>query len=143
MNKKQVISTAVAFAISLGGCSTQGSTFGMETTIGASQEFTREEIEEAMETAKETFKSFDDCDLIELTYQEQRSRSARKEYLREGKESMKGIEEEDVLVLLLKFKVGDRGINKSFKSETIYTNYRFIMVRDKSTQEWRTDGWRQ
>jgi hypothetical protein len=99
---KRIISflSIILVVFSLVGC---GRTNDATVTIGESENFSKKEINDAVECVKKKFRSFEGCNLTELWYDEDKSNTLVKDYLKYGRGS------ENVIVLMSNFNVNSAG----------------------------------
>ncbi|OIJ14570.1 hypothetical protein BKP37_08055 [Anaerobacillus alkalilacustris] len=64
-----------------------------------------------------------------------------KDYLKYGKGSLNGIKEENVIILLSNFDVNSSGGDGSFEPNSSESNWKWILIRDSKTDNWRVDDW--
>ena len=100
--------------------------------IGNSEKFNKEEIEAAVDCVKMRF-HFDDCELLRICYDEERSDTI----IGHGRHD--GLLNENVIVLLVDFKVALKHIG-SFTPGEIYPESHWVLIRDCEDDPWRIDG---
>lgn len=118
-----------------------GKVTNVQVSIEDSIKFSEEEINEAVIAVKEKFKDFQGSELTELWYSENKSNELTNEYMNYGKGSSNGITEENVIVLLSNFEVNSRGGDGSFEPNSTYSDWKWILVRDNDSDNWRVDDW--
>ncbi len=122
--------------------STQGGkTDNVVVTIEESDQFTEEELNEAIKAVKKKFRGFDGCEMTELWYSEKDSIKTIEGYLRSGGGSESGIKKENVVVLFSNFNVDSSGANNGFNPNSTYTDWNWILVRNSITNNWRVVDW--
>ena len=125
-----VIMVGTVFIVSqIVGCLRQGNTDHVVLEYGDSLKFSKAEIQAAADCVLEEFKSFKDCDLQKLWYDEE---VANREY---GVNDVKGI------VLLSNFHVGASGGDGGFESNAEMNEWQWLIERDSRTAEWRLVSW--
>lgn len=118
-----------------------GKVTNVQVSIEDSMKFSEEEINEAVIAVKRKFKDFQGSELTELWYSENKSNELTNEYMNYGKGSSNGITEENVIVLLSNFEVNSRGGDGSFEPNSTYSDWKWILVRDNDSDNWRVDDW--
>ena len=122
--------------------STQGGkTDNVVVTIEESDQFTEEELNEAIKAVKKKFRGFDGCEMTELWYSEKDSIKTIEGYLNSGGGSERGIKKENVVVLFSNFNVDSSGANNGFNPNSTYTDWNWILVRNSITNNWRVVDW--
>ena len=122
--------------------STQGGkTDNVVVTIEESDQFTEEELNEAIKAVKKKFRGFDGCEMTDLWYSEKDSIKTIEGYLNSGGGSANGIKKENVVVLFSNFNVDSSGIKNGFNPNSTYTNWNWILVRNSITNNWRVVDW--
>jgi hypothetical protein len=58
-----------------------------------------------------------------------------------GRGSSNGVESENVIVLFSDFSVDASGGDGSFNPNETYTNWSWILIRDRPNGNWRVDDW--
>lgn len=103
--------------------------------------FSDKEINSAIKAVKKKFRDFEGCTLTEIYFDEEKSKNYAKGYIENGKGSQNGVTENNVLVLLSSFTVGETGGGGSLNSGGNYTGWNWILIRDNENSEWRVDDW--
>lgn len=134
-----IIFTAVFVLMSVACTPSAGNSKNVKIEIGSSEKFTEAEIRQAADAVKEKFKDFTDCELLRLYYDEERSDSAVKSFLENGKGSINGARAENTIVLHSDFYAGSKA-EGGFTPDMEYTNWMFILIRDNETSRWHVDG---
>lgn len=137
---KRVISffSIISIVFSLAGC---GRTNDATVTIGESENFSKKEINDAVECVKKKFRSFEGCNLTELWYDEDKSNDLVKDYLKYGRGSENGSNAENVIVLMSNFNVNSAGGDGSFEPNSTMSNWQWVLIRDSKISEWQVDTW--
>ncbi|MDQ0230196.1 DUF4829 domain-containing protein [Metabacillus malikii] len=113
----------------------------VQVTIGESNKFTDEEINEAVVAVKKKFHAFQGCTLTELWYSEEESNERVIDYLNYGTETPNEIKEDNIIVLLSNFDVNSSGGDGSFEPNSTQTKWQWILIRDSATDKWRVEDW--
>ena len=127
-----VIIGVVILCLSLAACdnrSSYGQTDHVVTDIGQSEEFSADEINEAMDRVLEKFKDFNGCDLTELWYDEAHSDAWTKDYAAGT-----------AIVLLSEFDVDATG-GGSFNPNSTYPSFSWILTRENADVRWQVEDW--
>ena len=116
-----VVFTVIALCLTLSACAPkEGQIENVKITIGTSDKFNKEKIEEAIDRIKEKFISdFTGCELLQLWYDEKSSDQQIESYIRSGNGSKNGVSGENVIIILSNFKAGS-GADMTFHRNTIY-----------------------
>ena len=137
-----VVFTVIAHCLTLSACAPkEGQIENVKITIGTSDKFNKEKIEEAIDRIKEKFISdFKGCELLQLWYDEKSSDQQIESYIRSGNGSKNGVSGENVIIILSNFKAGS-GADMTFHRNTIYEDWMWILIRDSESDTWRIDDW--
>jgi hypothetical protein len=111
-----------------------GKTATAEVSIGKSNQFSEEEIKDAMSCVKKRFKVFYGCTLTKLWYDEEKSSSYAEGFLTND------VEADNVIVLFSDFDVGS-SCDEGLTPNSTYTDWSWILIRDSKTGDWRVDNW--
>lgn len=123
-------------------CSLVGKSNKAKINIGKSKQFTDQEINDAVVQVKKKFKAFRGCELTDLWYDEEKSNSIIKGYMKSGHGSVNGINSDNVIVLLSNFDVGSYdGGDTGFESNSTYSDWNWILIRDDKNDKWRVDDY--
>ena len=106
-----------------------------------STKFSNNEINDAMDCVKKKFKDFKGCELTDLWYDEEKSDAFIEGYLESGEGSINGVDAENVIVLLSNFNVDSTGGDGSLNPNSTYSNWNWILIRDRKTGNWLVDDW--
>lgn len=109
-------------------------------TIGESQKFSENELNEAINCVEEKFKEFKGCKLTDLWYDEEKSNLTIEGYMSNGHGSINGVKPEDIVVFFSNFDVDSSG-GESFNPNTTYSDWSWIIIRDSKTNKWELDDW--
>ncbi|MFB7142531.1 hypothetical protein ACFCYN_23245 [Gottfriedia sp. NPDC056225] len=109
----------------------------VKVKIGQSNQFTKDEINAAVSTVKEQFKSYKGCTLTDIWYSEKDSLAVTKEYMNYGGGYETVVGDKNVLVLLSNFKVDSSGGNGSWKPNSTQTKYTWTLIRNNEKGKWR------
>lgn len=118
-----------ALLLSLAFCQHSGKTDHVAIDLGVSDQFSSVEIEEAVNCVIQEFKDFDGCTLTALWYDETKSNT-------EVEKSSFGANKADVIVLYSNFTVDASGGEGNLDPSTTYTDFGWILIRDRVTGEW-------
>ena len=131
---KRMICLFILLALVLTGCGGGGDTSEVQIITGESEIFAHREIEEAMEAAMDYFrKEFEGCTMTKITYDEEKSSAAAKEWARQY-----GADEG--IVLYSSFDVDASGGDGSLNPNSTYSNWQRILTRD-TDGEWVLRTW--
>lgn len=135
---KKVISSFIIILIvfSVVGCNRMGKTKDASITIGKSVKFSEKEIDDAVQCVKESFKSYRECTLTNLWYDENKSNTYVGDYLEYGGGTENGSTKENSIVLLSNFNVDSLGGDGSFEPNSTTDDYQWVLVRDSKTSKW-------
>lgn len=122
--------------LSLVACNSKSNVNNVNKQIGKSNEYTNEEIENAMDVVVKQFQSidFNDCTLTDLWYDEDTTIKQQEEWAKEYKV-------ENVIIILSHFKTGSLSSESPFTSHTTYDNYNWILVKKGNNWEIRDQGY--
>ena len=121
---KKLFCLIALFALFLTGCG-GGDVSQARMVAGESEIFTSREIGDAMEVAMNYFqKEFDGCTMTQIEYNEGKSRDAAVEWAQQY-----GAEEG--IVLYTSFDVDSSGGDGSLNPNSTYTNWQWVLTRDK------------
>ena len=138
-----LILIALIAILTLSACTRRGRVGNVEITIGDSEIFSVEEINDAIELVLERFatRSFASCELLELWYDEELSERESKRRINHSIGRFYGMSGENIIVLFSSFETDRRGGEQGFNPNTIYTDWIWILIRDGQDQPWRIEGW--
>jgi len=60
-------------------------------------------------------------------------------YMNNGRGQSNGVERKNVIVLISNFDVGSAGHSPSLNSDSTYSDYSWILIRDSKVEPWRVD----
>ena len=130
--KKILLSLFLSLMLVLTACG--GNVRNVKKTVGESQQFTAQEIEDAMDTAIHYFaKEFNGCTMTEIIYSESASHDAAAEWAVQY-----GADEG--IVLLSTFEVDETGGDGSLNPGSTYRNWQWILVRTDGG-DWELKTW--
>ena len=140
---KKLVAALLAFmlCILLPACDNAGEISNAEIDYGSSVLFSEAEIKSAVEVTLTKFKSFYGCDLLRLWYDESRSVSQLESYLIYGRGADNGVERDNVIILFSDFYVGHTGGESAFNRDFTYTDWMWILIRNRAEDEWIVDDW--
>ncbi|MEG0592753.1 MAG: DUF4829 domain-containing protein [Coprobacillus sp.] len=110
----------------------------VDVEIGQSSIFSKEEINNAVETVKNQF-SFDGAALTKIWYDQEKDYHLSESYLTNGKGSTNNSKKENTIVLLSNFDVGFFGVSPALNANSTYSDYQWVLIRDSQTDSWRID----
>lgn len=129
------------FLLSFTACShNPGKADDVKVTIGESVDFSKDEIQKAVNAVTHKFRDFEDCELLSLWYDEQESDDEVQAYLLSGRGSVNGAKAENVIVLFSDFYAGENA-EGGFNPDSDYEGWNWILIRDSKTSDWRVDDW--
>ncbi len=140
MRRVIILFSMILFIFLLGSCNKPDISEELIIEIGESTKFTKEEISEAIDLVKRDF-NFPAATLTKIWYDEEYSNSLITSYLKNGRCSVNGVESGNVIIVLSEFYVDDSGDNPVLNSDSIYTDFQWILIRDKKTSNWIIDDW--
>ncbi|MFL0269058.1 DUF4829 domain-containing protein [Candidatus Clostridium radicumherbarum] len=141
MRKPILILCLIIAVFSFVAYSRTGKTNNAELSIGKSDKFSEQEINDAVNCVKKKFKGFNGCNLTKLWYDEERSNILIGGYLSNGRGSVNGVKSENVIVLMSNFDVDSSGVDKGFNPNSSYSNWNWILIRNNKTSNWKVDDW--
>jgi len=141
MKKIIVLLTIFVLFVSITACGNAGKTNNAEIDYGSSTKFSDAEIKTAVDTVLVKFKDFNGCDLKKIWYDESRSDSQVEGYLSNGRGSINGVKQENVIVLFSDFYVDSSGGDGSFNPDSTYTDWNWILIRESIDGQWKVDDW--
>lgn len=127
--------TALLLILLLAAC--VGDSSRASVTIGESSKFSKSDINHAVDCVEERFKDFDGCELLKIWYDEEQSDEAVEAYMTNGRGSVNGVEENDVIVLYSNFFVDSSGSDGSLNPDMTYKDWQWILIRDDNS--WKVD----
>lgn len=135
---KKVISYSIIILILffVFGFNKMGKTKDASITIGKSVKFSEKEIDDAVECVKDNFKSYRECTLTDLWYDENKSNTYVEDYLKYGFGTENGSTKENSIILLCNFNVNSSGVNGSFEPNSTSYDYQWILTRDSKMSKW-------
>lgn len=119
----------------------KGMTDNVEINISASEKFSTDEIEAAINCVTVKFSDFNGCELTQLWYDENSSNLVIASYITHGRGSVNGVEASDIMVLFSNFNVDSRGRNGSLEPNSTYTDWNWILIRENAESRWEIDDW--
>ena len=123
----------ILLTLSLAGCS-RGNIRYLETTIGDSDVYTREDIEKAIDVVSRFFqKEFEGCTLRTIEYNEP-------ETIRRAREWAEQYDAQQAIVLISSFYVAPNGGAGSLNTDSTYENWQWILVRNPG-ENWTLKTW--
>ena len=124
--------------ICFGACSSrQWFTNKTVVEIGESDKFSGDEIQSAADLVTDEETGYENCSLLSVCYDEEKSDAAVKSYMEHGRGKDNNVSEENVIVMLSSFKT--YGEQPVLNSNHTYENYRWILIRDSESSPWRID----
>lgn len=104
-------------------------------TIPQSEIYSQQDIASAMDVVEKKFKrDFYDCKLTDLWYDESKNTSASGEWAAQ-------YHADEAIVLLSNFTVGPSGGDGSLNPNSTYTNWNWILFRNKGSSTWTLGTW--
>jgi len=104
-------------------------------TIPHSETYSEQDISQAMDVVEEKFKSdFSGCILTDLWYTEDASVTSTGEWAAQ-------YHKDEAIVLLSNFNVDSSGGDGSLNPNSSYTDWQWILVRDKGSSTWELGTW--
>jgi hypothetical protein len=139
MKKIIYLLCVILVAFSLVACKQVGKTNNAVVSIGKSDKFSVKEINDAVNCVNERFKNFEGCNLTKLWYDDEKSNSFIKGYMKGGRGSVNGVKAENVIVLLSNFDVGSSDGDGTLNLNSTYSDWMWILIRDSKTGNWKVD----
>jgi hypothetical protein len=131
---------AIICIFTLSACgSNGGKTDNAKVIINNSTKFSNLEIQQAVDIVKEKFKTFKDCELKTLTYDENKSNKEIQSYLTYGKGLNNSAKAENVIILFSDFNTGPNA-EGGFNTNSTY-KWNWILIRESKTSSWILDDW--
>ncbi|MBW9159686.1 DUF4829 domain-containing protein [Clostridium tagluense] len=118
-----------------------GKTNTAVVSIGKSDKFSQGEMNDSTNCVKKKFKDFRGCSLTKLWYDEKKSNYFIEDYLECGKGSVNGVKSGNVIVLISTFDVDFSGGDGSINPNSTYSDWKWTLIRDSKTGNWRVDDW--
>lgn len=141
MRKAVIIICLFAMLLSWTGCGSRGGKVDtVDTNIGESEKFSKQEIEAGLACVKSEFKAekkYEGCELIRLWYDEEINRTRTLSYMSDGNGYDNGVKEENVMILMSDFKAVEG--NDSFEKGEECFNWYWVLNRDSEAGKWRVD----
>lgn len=137
--KKLIISLCLILSIfSLVACNQEEISNDIKIDISKSTKFSKAEINDAINCVKNNF-SFPASTLTKIWYDEEKSNYLVDVYLKYGQGSVNGVSSENVIILLSNFDVDGSGDNPVLESNSTYTDYQWVLIRDNKKSNWEID----
>ncbi|WP_218923241.1 hypothetical protein [Bacillus sp. AFS017336] len=111
----------------------------VKVKIGQSKQYSKDELNAAVETVKKEFKDYEGCTMTDIWYSETESHSISKDYMQYGGGMDNGVNEKNVLVLLSTFKVDSTGGDGSWEPNSTQSDFSWTLIRDSKKGKWRVD----
>ncbi|RDY26261.1 DUF4829 domain-containing protein [Romboutsia weinsteinii] len=140
MKRIAIYLSMILLIFSLVGCNRNDESTNIKIDIGESTKFSEEEINKAVECLKRNF-DFEASTLTKISYNEEISNTAIKNYLEFGNGAENKVKAENVIALVSDFEVDDSGDNPVLNPGETYTNYNWILIRDDKNSGWEIDEW--
>ncbi|MBK1812318.1 DUF4829 domain-containing protein [Clostridium sp. YIM B02505] len=128
----------ILLLLSLVACKSNNASSNLTVDNGQSTKFTKEEVNKAIDCVKNNF-AFKGCTLTKVWYDEEKSDSIAKSYMSNGRGAVNGVKSENVIVLLSNFDVDGSGENPVLNPNSTYSDYQWILIRDKKNSKWTID----
>jgi len=141
MKKALIAVCLLSLCLGFSACGKAGTTDNVSIKYGASQRFNEDEIAAAGNTVIGAFKSYKDCDLLTLTYDEEYDDNMVDGYMGAGNGAVNGVERENVIALYSDFTVGASGADSGLNPNSTCTGWVWILIRDSETGDWVLDDW--
>lgn len=81
----------------------------------------------------------EDCELTALWYDKKRSEEIIDSYMKYGRGSINGVKRENVTAVLSDLKTGPN--TWSFEPNAVYTDWKWILIRDSADSQWVLDDY--
>jgi hypothetical protein len=130
----------VIFSLALSICKV-GITKNVVIDYGYSNKFSEEEIKSAISAVLYEFKNFNGCDLKRLWYNEAISNEEIDNYMLYGHGSQNNLKQGNVIILLSDFYVNSTCGDGSLKPNSMYTDWKWVLIRTHNTNKWKIDDW--
>lgn len=95
------------------------------------------DIEACIRKKVESFE--EECELINVWFDREKSDAEINSYLRSGGGSQNGVKRENICVLFSNLKTGEN--TWSFEPNTIYNDWKWVLIRDNEDSEWVVDDY--
>lgn len=133
MNKYIPLMVLMLVSVLLSGCR-GGNASEVQVITGESVLFSQREVEQAMETAMNHFRrEFSGCTMTKIVYDEEDTRAEAEEWARM-------YQAEEAIVLTSSFDVDASGGDGSLNPNSTYTNWQWILTREKGGA-WELQTW--
>ena len=110
----------------------------IDFNTGDSVKFSNGEIESAMDAVLKKFEDFEGCHLRRLWYDEDRSDREIQGYWKFMDSIVQG---ENVIILFSDFYADSSAAAGGFNQNFSYTDYMWILIREKKSDNWIVDDW--
>ncbi len=134
MKRLLFIFSIIVITFSLVACE---KTNNVNVSIEKSESFSEEEINNAVETVKTHFKSFNGCTLTDIWYDESDSNKLVDDYLKYGGGLENNSTIENSIGLRSNFDVGSSGGDGSLEPNSTYTDWTWVLIRDNKNSNWK------
>lgn len=150
MTKKIIVAVVLLVALFVSGCfiyenygdASKGDTGNVSQSYRHnSQKFTDGEINAAIEAVKNKFADFEGCTLTKLYFDVDKNDKETISYLTNGRDSVNGATEDNVLILMSEFDVGKSGGDGSLNAGETYSDWMWILIRQDKNSPWVVDDW--
>lgn len=138
MKKIIIFFCCLLSVFSLVSCNKGSSSNDILIEVSKSTKFSKDEIENAIQTVKSNF-SFPGATLTKIWYDEEKSNSLVDGYLENGNGLTNGVKAENVIILLSNFDVDSSGDNPVLNPNTTHSDYQWILIRDSKNNSWKID----
>lgn len=132
---RRLLAVSAAVLLMFTGCASPGNVSQASIVIGESSQFSQAELKSAADAVLGTFRGFEDCTLVKLTFSEafsQRQRQLASPPLPEGT---------DVVVFNSEFRVGPNGQNNGFNPNSTYRDWTWTVTRAQPSAPWTVTNW--
>lgn len=127
--------------LALGVCLVFGRADHAVVACGPSEKFSDAELHAAVRCAKSSFiREFSGCELLKVCYDEDEAQRVIDGYLHHGPGKGTETGEENLLVLFLDFKTGERA-SPALNQNVVYYQYGATLLRDRADGPWKVVEW--
>lgn len=128
--KRLVLLGVVLISLTAGG-GNAGKTANAEVVLDRSSFYTEAEMQEAVHVVKETFRSFQGCEIQKIVYAPEKSQMEA---------AYEGVEPENAIVFVTEFDVGF-GADACWDEGEHVTDWSFVLTRENADSPWVVVNW--
>ncbi len=141
ITRPTILLVGAVLLLVLGICIVFGQVGHAAVDCGASEKFSDAELDAAIRCAKSSFiRNFSGCELLKVCYDEEEAQRVIDGYLYHGPGKGTSVKEENLLVLFLDFKTGERA-SPALNPNAVYYQYGATLLRDRADGPWKVVEW--